>query len=123
MRTLFVGFFALLAGCSIVTTASGDDIMDKLINAPSAKSWHATGLSSWPEEITDAAVQGGVALRFPIKDKSANPWSVSADVTILKPVQAGDVILAAFWARAIEPIEGQSTAFIPGIRVQNVGAP
>lgn len=123
MKRRAVGFFAVLLGIGAAAAAWGDDIMDKLVNAPSVKSWHATGLSNWPEEITDPAVTGGTALRFAIKDKGANPWSVSADTAILKPVNAGDVILVAFWARAVEPIPGQTTAFIPGIRVQDIGTP
>lgn len=123
MKRLAVGFFAVLLGLGAASAALGDDIMDKLVNVPSAKSWHATGLSRWPEEIADPAVTGGTALRFPINDKGANPWSVTADAAIVKPVAAGDVILLAFWARAVEPISGQTTAFIPGVRVQDVGAP
>lgn len=102
---------------------TGDDIMNKLVNAPSAKSWKASGFSSWPEEISDPAVTGGVALRFNVPQKGKNPWSYSADVNIFKPVNAGDVVLVAFWARAAEPMEGRSTAFIDAIRVQELKAP
>lgn len=123
MNRLFAGFFAVLFSIAAASTAWGDGIADKLINTPAAKAWHASGLSSWPEEIADPAVTGGIALRFPIKEKATNPWKVAADLAIIKPVNAGDVILVAFWARAAEPIEGQQTAVIPGIRVQEVAAP
>jgi len=103
--------------------AEGDNILDKLVNVPSAKSWVAQGLNQWPEAIDDPAVQGGQAMRFEIRDKGADPWSVSANVSIVKPVKAGDVVLFAFWARAQVPLEGQATASIPGIRIQEAKAP
>lgn len=125
MYKLSVAFFALVLGLTAARAADaqGDDIMNKLVNAPSVKSWVASGLSQWPQLIADPAVQGGQALRVAIPAKGANPWSIAVDVSIVKPVKAGDVILAAFWARAEVPAEGQQTAIISGIRVQNVGAP
>jgi len=120
-------FLACMAFClTLVPIASvraeGDNILDKLVNVPAAKSWVAQGLNQWPEAIDDPAVQGGQAMRFEIKDKGADPWSVSANVSIVKPVKAGDVVLFAFWARAQLPLEGQ-TASIPGIRIQEANAP
>jgi endo-1,4-beta-xylanase len=119
---------AWLAFCLILipvqaAQAEGDNILDKLVNVPSPKSWVAQGMSQWPEAIDDPAVQGGQAMRFEIRDKGANPWSISANVSIVKPVKAGDVVLFAFWARAELPLAGQSTASIPGIRIQETKAP
>jgi hypothetical protein len=103
--------------------AQDDNILDKLVNVPSPKSWVAQGMSQWPQAIDDADVQGGQAMRFEIRDKGANPWSVSANVSITKPIKAGDVMLFAFWARAEVPLAGQTTASIPGIRIQETKAP
>ena len=101
----------------------GGSILDKLVNVPSPKSWQAQGTSQWPEQVEDPTVTGGMAMRFKIANKGDNPWSVSANVAIVNPVKKGDVVLFAFWARAEEPLEGGSTASIPGIRVQETKAP
>lgn len=115
--------FALLALLAMLVPAGAADILDNLVNIPIAKSWKAQGLSSWPEEINDPSVQGGTAMRFSIPDKGGNPWTISAKASIVKPIKEGDVVLFAFWARAEEPLAGQETAFIPGIRIEEVKAP
>lgn len=121
-RTILAIFLVLLFAIPARAQQS-DDVLNKLINAPSPKSWKATGLPQWPEEIQDAGVTGGLALRFSVPQQGAKPWSYSADVAILKPVQAGDVVLVAFWAKAAVPLEGQATASIPAIQLQENKAP
>lgn len=115
--------FCLTLGPALAADAQGNSILDKLVNVPSATSWKAQGLSQWPEEIKDPSVTAGVALRFPIKEKGANPWSVAASVPVTKLVKKGDVILFAFWARAEVPLEGTQTGSIPSIRIEEVKAP
>jgi hypothetical protein len=114
--------FALAA---LPAHAEGDssDIMSKLVNVPSAKSWSVLGLQHNPEEVKDDRVQGGIAIRVSVPGKGANPWDVAARVSVVKPVQKGDVILLAFWARAQAPAEGQSVAILPGIRVEETSPP
>lgn len=115
--------FALCALLVSLVPAPAGDILDNLVNVPSPKSWVAAGLSSWPEEIQDPSVQAGIAMRFSIPDKGGDVWTVSAKTAITKPIHAGDVVLLAFWARAEEPLAGQQTAFIPGIRIEETKAP
>ncbi len=117
--------FALLAVCLGLTAAhaADDNILNKLVNIPSPKSWMVQGQGQEPKFFEDKTVQSGQAMRFVVPQKGDHPWSVSANVGITKPVKAGDVILLAFWARAEVPAEGQQTGILSGIRIQQTKAP
>lgn len=66
----------------------------------------------------DDAVQGGKALRVQVPGRSEQPWSVAVAVPINRPVQAGDNLVLAFWAR-LERGEGETaSATLPYNAVQ-----
>ncbi|HEY0281501.1 MAG TPA: hypothetical protein VGC27_02630 [Rhizomicrobium sp.] len=102
--------------------SDGSEIMNKVVNVPSPTSWTALGLAQ-PKQLEDDKVQGGMAMRFAVPGKGVNPWDVTARSAIIKPVKSGDVVLLAFWARAEVPAEGQQTAILPGIRIEETVAP
>ena len=62
----------------------------------------------------DPAVQGGTAMRVTVKAKGANPWDVSVQTTVDKPVKAGDELLFAFWARLEKSADGESVTLPSG---------
>lgn len=83
--------------------ASAEDFAGKAINTPDG--WGVWGPAK-VEVSSDASVEGGTVKRVIISPKPANPWDVGLYANITKPVQKGDVIVFAFWARAERPPAG-----------------
>jgi hypothetical protein len=73
--------------------------------------------------LDDPVVQGGKALRVPVRRKGSNPWDVSVQTTIIQPVKAGDALVLAFWARLEAGEGGATTATLPSNAVQQSSAP
>lgn len=98
-------------------------VEDKIINAPSVRSYSVMGLRAPPKPRKDAGVQGGEALRIVVPAKGANAWEISASMPIQKPVKAGDQLILAFWARLEKGENGATTATLPFSAVQLSSAP
>ena len=111
-----VAVFGLLA-----TPALAQDILSKAVNDP-ATAWGTYGTLVKSELIKDAAVTGGVAERITLTAKGANPWDAGAQTVTTKPLQKGDVLLLAFWAKAQEPPTG-SDAIDLVAKLQEAAAP
>ncbi len=107
---------ALLSGLAmlgaVALTAAADDTTQKPINNP-AVSWGIWGPAK-TDRVTDPGVQGGAAKRVAISPKPDKPWDVGAYANITKPVQKGDVLLLAFWARAETPPAGSDFVVLSG---------
>ena len=71
----------------------------------------------------DANVQGGKALRVVVRGKGANPWDVAVESPLTQPVEAGDELLLAFWARLEKGEGGATTTTLPFNAVQLSAAP
>lgn len=115
LRIVAAGF--LLAAVPLAPAPAQDELV--IINDPGAP--QVNGVR--PKLRDDPAVQGGKALRVPVRRKGANPWDVSVTTTINQPVKAGDQLLFAFWARLEEGEGGATTATLPGNMVQQSVAP
>ena len=116
----FLGAFVLalsLAVVPIATAAAQDGLV--IINDPSAPQVNGTR----PRLLDDPAVQGGKALRVPVRRKGKNTWDVSVQTTLIQPVKAGDQLLFAFWARLEEGEGGATTATLPTNAVQQSTEP
>ena len=96
--------------------AQGDLV---IINNPAEP--QVTGAN--PRLRDDPGVQGGKALRVQVRRKGANPWDVAVESAIGQPVEAGDSLLFAFWARLEEGADGAATATLPYNGVQLSAAP
>lgn len=96
-------------------------IADKLLNTPSVASWNAWGAEAKIHE--DDAVTGQHALQIKLATKMAHLWDAAASIPTTKAVKKGDVILAAFWARAEVPAPGKTYAEVPTIAMQLAKAP
>ena len=104
-----------------VPARGADDIASKFVNDPT-QGWAGYGSGVSVELFDDASVQGGKAERVSVAGKTANPWDAGASAAITKPLKAGDVLLLAFWAKAVTPPEGAATIdFLANI--QNNSAP
>lgn len=126
MRIALFAPLALAVFCVAGTALAADDdsdLVNKLINEPSVTAWSVGGVNNPPKPFDDAGVQGGRAIRVAVSGKGANVWDVAARMPIKKPIAKGDTVLLAFWARAEVPAEGQKTAILPGIRLEQTSAP
>jgi len=104
---------ALLAAFALAAAAvaSADvDIWTKTINNDSNGAWYITPDKPKAKyfEVTPAgAVPGDHAFRIKA-NKGANPWDVQASSPVAGAINAGDVIMLMYYARAAEPAEGGS---------------
>jgi hypothetical protein len=105
------------------TASAQDDLFDRIVNVPAPAAWRIDGLRDKPKVRSDAAVQGGKAVRIEVPGKGADPWSVAAANPIEKPVKAGDTLVLAFWARLEKGEGGAATAVLPYNAVQLSSAP
>jgi hypothetical protein len=107
---------ALMTGALMTVAATaadapkGDDMLSHLVLGASADSWNVWNATAAVRD--DAGVQAGKATRVTAK-KGANSWDAQASVTLQQPVQKGDVLLVAYYARVETPPAGATTANIP----------
>jgi hypothetical protein len=95
---------AIVASIALAGAALAADT-SKIVNVP-GNGWSVFGSQVTSKMIKDDTVQGGVAERVTVSGKGANPWDSGAGAAIVQPIQKGDVLLLAFWARAEEPMKG-----------------
>lgn len=119
MRNILFSAIFVVAGMAPALAA--DDLASKMVNDPSV-GWAPMGPGAKAELIKDATVQGGGAVRLTISGKGANPWDSGAQVAITKPLAQGDVLLLAFWAKAVQAPAG-GTAITFNANMQKVSAP
>ena len=119
MRALAYLLSVLLLALPAAPAAAQDDIVDKIINTPGSTT--VTGTKG--KVRTDAAVQGGKALRLSVPAKGANVWDIAALSAIGKPVKAGDKLVLAFWARLEKGENGATEAVLPYNGIQVASAP
>ena len=94
------------------------DIAGRMVNHPAADQWGLYGTGEKHELIKDTTVRGGAALQVTSAGVGANPWDIQAGVANSKAVKKGDVILLAFWGRAVTP----GSVTVPAV-VQQSAAP
>jgi hypothetical protein len=111
-----VAVFGLLAA-----PAFAQDLLSKAVNDPST-AWGTYGTLVKSELVKDAAVTGGTAERVTLTAKGANAWDAGAHTEITKPLQKGDVLQLAFWAKAHEPPKGSDAVDIVA-KLQETAAP
>jgi hypothetical protein len=104
---------AVLFGAVLAMPATAENAAAKIVNDPSA-GWGKMGTAASIAIVKDAEVQGGSAVRFTVLRKGMNPWESSAHVFITKPLVQGDVLLLAFWAKAVEPPQGSTAIVVTG---------
>lgn len=102
--------FSLLAVAPVAAAQDGQSASDRLVNDPRVPALTAYGLNLPPRIRDDKAVQFGKAMRFQLSGH-ADFGRIGVITPILKPVQKGDRIVIAFWARA-EKTEGGAPGVI-----------
>jgi hypothetical protein len=115
LRVLWAGL--LLAAVPLAPAPAQDGL--NIINNPAEP--QVNGVR--PRLLDDPAVQGGKALRVPVRRRGKNPWDVAVQTTLIQPVKAGDQLLFAFWARLEQGEGGATTATLPSNAVQQATEP
>jgi hypothetical protein len=122
---VFSGLLVLGAATGVALSAApahaDGDILSKAVNDPS-RVWYVFGTLGKSELIKDQTVAGGTAERITVSAKGANIWDAGGMVATVKPIQQGDVLLLAFWAKAETPPPGDSTIQISA-QIQESAAP
>lgn len=109
LRSLLAAL-SLLAAAPPAAAQEGGSASDRIVNDPRVPALTAYGLNLPPRIRDDKAVQFGKAMRVQLTGH-ADFWRVGVISPTLKPVQKGDRIVIAFWARA-EKTEGGAPGII-----------
>lgn len=113
---------SLLAAVSLLVAAppaaaqEGGAASDRIANDPRVPALTPYGLNLPPRIRDDKAVQFGKAMRIQLSGH-ADFWRIGVISPTLKPVQKGDRIVIAFWARA-EKTEGGAPGVIRRVQLE-----
>ncbi|MDI7776302.1 hypothetical protein [Asticcacaulis sp. EMRT-3] len=98
------------------------DLMAHALNKPAADQWSSFGTGESHKLAPDDTVRGGWAYTVSAAQPGQNPWDVQAGITTTQAVKSGDVLLLAFWARAVTPPAGATSISAPAV-IQEASAP
>lgn len=118
MKRLVTTLAAVAVLSASAAIAAPDLVSSRAVNHPAADQWSLSGTGEKHELIKDTAVRGGAALQVTSAGKGANPWDIQAGISNAKAVKKGDVVLLAFWGRAVTP----GVATVPAV-LQQTAAP
>lgn len=94
---------------SPVTSLDPETIASKMVNDPAAP--EVRGAKA--RMVDDPSVIGGKAVRVEIPRKGQNPWDISINSAVKKPVRAGDTLLLMFQARLVQGENGATAINLP----------
>jgi hypothetical protein len=100
---------------------SDDAAAQAMINNPDPSSYMVWGVTPTPKSKKDDSVQGGRSIHIPTTG-NGNPWDISVNVPITKPIRAGDRLVLMYYAKLEKPKEGETSARIIG-QIQLNAAP
>jgi hypothetical protein len=105
---------AMLAAPLAATPAfaqSDDAAAQQMINDPNPAFFKIWGVSPAPKSVKDESVQGERSVHVPTTG-NGNPWDISVNVPITKPIHAGDRLQMMYYAKLEKPSAGETTASI-----------
>lgn len=94
-------------------------IASKIINEPGSLTVNGAD----GRMVPDPKVLGGKALRVHIPAKGKNPWDITVNSSVVKPIRAGDNLILVFPARLVEGEKGATTATLPSNGVSLLSPP
>lgn len=112
---------SLAEGLPVAASGAENDLSSKMVNDPTV-GWYVFGDIAKGVLIEDKTVTGGTAERVTVSAAGLNPWDAGGVAANVKPVASGDVLLLAFWAKAVEPPPGLTDISIFA-RLQETAAP
>ena len=71
--------------------------------------------------VSDRGVPGGEAIEITVQKPGLNSWSTGVNWPILQPIEKGDSVVVAFWAKGIDAQNESQTPAISPVRVQQSG--
>ena len=113
-------WIGVLTGALLGSVAvAQDELMSKMINKDTNGSWYFQPEKPKAKHFKVDELPGGYAFRVKAT-KGTNPWDVQASSPVAGAIEAGDVIMLMYYARAEEPAEGGSKLTA---RIQLAAAP
>ncbi len=114
---------AVLAGGPVLAqNPAAPNLMAKAINAPAADNWTVFGSGESHEMVKDDTVPGRYAFTVSVPKAGEHPWDIEAGITLPIAVKKNDVLLFAFWGRAVAVADGATTIHVNG-RMQDTHSP
>ena len=92
---------------------SDDAAAQQMINDPNPATFAVWGLTPAPKSVKDDSVQGGRSVHVATTG-NGNPWDISVNVPIIKPIKAGDHLQMMYYAKLEKPNAGEATGRITG---------
>lgn len=103
----------MLATPLAAPASAQDDAAQAMINDPNPAFFQVWGVTPAPKSVKDDSVQGGRSVHVPTTG-TGNPWDVSVNVPITKPIHAGDRLVLMYYAKLEKPGAGETTGRITG---------
>lgn len=117
-RSARLGLIAAL--CTVaVSPAMSATPKETVIGDATHAQWTPYGTSK-PSMVEAPTLPGAAAVRLQVRRKGAQPWDAGVSVQLKEGVEAGDRVIAGFYARAQSPAPGRETATVI-VRVQQNG--
>ena len=113
---------ALSGGPALAQEMTTQSLMAKAVNAPAADNWTVFGSGETHKMVKDDTVPGGYALTVTVPRAGEHPWDIEAGIALPVPVKKGDVLLFAFWGRALSVPPETQTVHVNG-RMQQTREP
>lgn len=108
---MVLGLLAAPVAATPAWAQSDDAAAQQMINDPNPATFAVWGLTPAPKSVKDDSVQGGRSVHVPVTG-AGNPWDISVNVPITKPIHAGDRLQMMFYAKLEKPAEGETSAQI-----------
>jgi hypothetical protein len=112
---LALGLFAVSSTmlASPAAAQADDAAAQAMINDPNPATFAVWGVTPAPKSKKDESVQGGRAVVVPAPG-GGNPWDVSVNVPITKPIKAGDKLVLMYYAKLAKLEPGQTSGRVTG---------
>ncbi len=106
---------AVMAGAARAQDLPGTSV----IASPAIDQWSVFGQGESHRMMQDQTIAGGYAFVVRTSAAGQNPWDVQAVVPTSQAIRKGDVVLLAFWARALAMPQGKTGISIAADLQQN----
>lgn len=120
------GFAPALANPSEAEAAAlaalEEQLPGTLMNNPYDTAWKTHGQNHSAKVVRVPEIPGEYAYEARVRQPGRNPWDISVTAPLTGGVAAGDAVLVAFWARALNPSDETGTGTAQ-VRVQQIASP
>lgn len=101
---------AMMIAGALAGAARAQDLPGaSVIASPAIDQWSVFGQGESHRMMPDQTIAGGYAFVVRTSAAGQNPWDVQAVVPTSQPIHKGDVLLLAFWAKALATPQGRDS--------------